>query len=101
MQIASRVRAKRKALGLTQKELAAVANITHQQISKIESDEGLPSVPVLLSLSRTLGVTADYLLTGRKVASLGIRGEIRAQSGLSPRAKRSLIQLIGELGGDV
>lgn len=101
MKLGGRVRAKRKSLGLTQKELAAAANVTPQHISKIESDESLPSVDTLLPLSRTLGVTADYLLTGDKIASLGIRGEIRAQAGLSPLAKRSLIQLVGELGGDV
>jgi transcriptional regulator with XRE-family HTH domain len=101
MKIGGRVRAKRKSLGLTQKELAVAARVTHQQIAKIESDQSLPSATVLVPLSRTLGVTTDYLLTGDKIASLGVRGEIRAQAGLSPLAKRSLIQLVGELGGDI
>jgi hypothetical protein len=54
-------------------------------------------VQTLLRLSRRLGVTADYLLTGRKTAPLDATGAIRAQPDLSATAKRHLIGLLDEL----
>jgi transcriptional regulator with XRE-family HTH domain len=97
MQIGRRVRKTRQSLGLKQKELADEITVTPQHISKLELDETAPSLDTLLSLSRTLGVSTDYLLTGRETAPVDIRGAIRAQPGLSPVAKRCLIQLVGEL----
>jgi transcriptional regulator with XRE-family HTH domain len=96
MKIGSHVRKKREALGLNKAELANELRVTHQHISRIELEQVAPSLQMLLELSRTLGVTADYLLTGREAAPVDIRGAIRAQP-LSPAAKRSLIQLVGEL----
>jgi transcriptional regulator with XRE-family HTH domain len=97
MQIGRHVRKTRKALGLNQSELAQEVKVTPQHISKLELEQATPSLETLLSLSRTLGVSTDYLLTGREVAPVDIRGAIRSQQQLSPVAKRTLIQLIGEL----
>jgi transcriptional regulator with XRE-family HTH domain len=97
MQIGRHVRKTRKALGLNQNELAQEVKVTPQHISKLELEQATPSLETLLSLSRTLGVTTDYLLTGRDTAPVDIRGAIRAQPQLSPLAKRTLIELIGEL----
>jgi transcriptional regulator with XRE-family HTH domain len=96
MNIGRHIRVKRKALGLKQHELAHDVDVTPQHISQLEREDARPSLETLLALSRTLGVTADYLLTGREAAPLDIRGAIRAQP-LSPASKRSLIQLVGEL----
>jgi transcriptional regulator with XRE-family HTH domain len=96
MKIGRHIRAKRNALGLKQHELAREIDVTPQHISQIELDQATPSLELLLALSRTLGVSADYLLTGREAAPVDIRGAIRAQP-ISPAAKRSLIQLVGEL----
>ncbi len=97
MQIGRRVRKTRQSLGLKEKELADEVKVTPQHISRVELEEVTPSVQTLLALSRTLGVSTDYLVTGRESAPVDIRGAIRAQPGLSPLAKRSLIQLVGEL----
>jgi transcriptional regulator with XRE-family HTH domain len=96
MNIGRHIRAKRKALGLKQHELAHEIDVTPQHISHLERDDARPSLETLLALSRTLGVSADYLLTGHEAAPVDIRGAIRAQP-ISPAAKRSLIQLVGEL----
>jgi len=97
MQIGRHVRKTRKALGLNQSELAQEVKVTPQHISKLELEQATPSLETLLSLSRTLGVSTDYLLTGQDVPPVDIRGAIRAQHQLSKVAKRTLIQLIGEL----
>jgi transcriptional regulator with XRE-family HTH domain len=97
MKIGRHIRVKRQALGLKQVELAHEVQVSPQHISQIELDQAAPSLEVVIALSRTLGVSTDYLLTGREPAPVDIRGAIRAQP-LTPLAKRSLIQLIAELG---
>jgi transcriptional regulator with XRE-family HTH domain len=99
MQIGSRVRAKRKALGLTQNELAHELSVTHQHISRVEGGLVVPSMELVVGLSRKLGVTTDYLLTGRETAPLDATGAIRAEPGLSRTAKRHLIGVLDELRG--
>lgn len=96
MKVGQHIRVKRQALGLKQVELAREVQVSPQHISQIELDQAAPSLEVVIALSRTLGVSTDYLLTGREPAPVDIRGAIRAQP-LTPLAKRSLIQLIAEL----
>jgi hypothetical protein len=52
---------------------------------------------MLLKLSRKLGVSTDYLLTGREHAPLDALGGIRADSGISSSAKRHLVGIVNEL----
>lgn len=99
VQIARRVRSQRRTLGLTQQELAQELGVTHQHVSRIEGGHAVPSLELLVKLSRRLGVSTDYLLTGKQAAPLGIAGSIRSDSRLSASAKRHLLGLIAELGG--
>ena len=99
MQIGSHVRAKRIALGLSQEDLATELGVKHQHVSRIELGDATPSLETLLRLSRILGVSTDYLLTGRETAPVDIAGAIRGDHRLSPAAKRHLIGIIGELQG--
>lgn len=101
LQVARRVRSRRQALKLTQDELAQELGVTHQHISRIESGNAVPSLELLLRLSHRLGVSADYLLTGKETPTLGVAGSIRSDHNLSPAAKRHLLGLIAELGGTV
>lgn len=101
VKVATRVRSHRQALKLTQQELALELGVTHQHVSRIESGLAVPSLDLLLGLSQRLGVSADYLLTGKEVPSLGIAGAIRSDHNLSAAAKRHLLGLIAELGGKV
>ena len=98
MNIGRHLRIKREALGLKQRELAREVNVSPQHISQIERSDANPSLDLVIALSRTLGVTTDYLLTGHDTAPVDIRGAIRSQP-LTPVAKRSLLQLIAELNG--
>jgi transcriptional regulator with XRE-family HTH domain len=98
-QVARRVRAQRTALKLTQEELAVELGVTHQHVSRIEGGHAVPSLDLLIRLSRRLGVSTDYLLTGRETTPLGIDGAIRSDQRLTAAAKRHLIGLIRELRG--
>jgi transcriptional regulator with XRE-family HTH domain len=78
VQVARCVRAQRKALKLTQEELAVELGVTHQHVSRIEGGHAVPSLELLVRLSCRLGVSTDYLLTGHETAPLGITGAVRA-----------------------
>jgi len=52
----------RKARGLTQEELARRIGVERSSVGKYESTKTIPSVEVLQSISRELGVSIDYLL---------------------------------------
>jgi transcriptional regulator with XRE-family HTH domain len=97
MRIGHRVRGARKALGLKQQELADEVEVTPQHISRIELGQAAPSVQTLLKLGQRLGVTADYLLTGRETMLLDASGAIRAAPDISATAKRHLIGMLDEL----
>jgi transcriptional regulator with XRE-family HTH domain len=96
-QLGQRVRRTRKLLDLKQQELADEVGVTSQHISRIELDLTAPSTETLLRLSQTLGVTADYLLTGCETAPLDATGAIRAEPDISAVAKRHLIGVLNEL----
>ncbi len=99
IQVARRVRSQRTALKLTQEQLAAELGVTHQHVSRIEGGHAVPSLDLLVRLSGRLGVSTDYLLTGRKTTPLGVDGAIRGDKRLSAPAKRHLIGIISELRG--
>ena len=55
---------RRKALGLTQKELAGRLMVSDKAVSKWETGAGYPEVTLLPLLAETLGITVDELLAG-------------------------------------
>lgn len=57
----------RKTLGLSQEELAEKTDVTPQMISTAERGIKAIRPENLINLSRALGVSADYLLTGDTV----------------------------------
>ena len=58
------ITARRKALGLTQKELAERLTVSDKAVSKWETGAGYPEVTMLPLLAATLGITVDELLAG-------------------------------------
>jgi len=100
VEIGSRVRTLRDALKLTQDELARETGVTAQNISRIEGALNVPSLDLLVKLSRALGVSADFLLTGEETPAFDVKGAIRGTVGLSAKSKRLLIELVGELRGE-
>ena len=59
--IAAHIRERRYELNLTQQELASQAGTSHSYISKLESGEHIPTIPVL---TRILAVLEEQLLIG-------------------------------------
>ena len=63
--IGSRIAAKRKALGMTQEDLAKTLGVSSQAVSKWETDTSCPDITVLPQLCKILGITTDELLPGK------------------------------------
>jgi transcriptional regulator with XRE-family HTH domain len=68
-----------------------------QHISRIEGALNVPSLELVVRLSAALGVTTDFLLTGKDRPALDVKGAIRSVPDMSPAAKRLLVGLVGEL----
>ena len=56
---------RRKACGLTQRELADKLNISDKTVSKWERGGGLPEVSLMLPLCKELGISVNELLSGK------------------------------------
>lgn len=54
----------RQARGMSQQEVAALMNVTHQAVSKWETGASLPDMQTLLALSRLYHTTMEELLIG-------------------------------------
>jgi transcriptional regulator with XRE-family HTH domain len=61
MSLATRLKAARKAKGLTQKELAALVGVTGSAIGNYEKSVSSPNEDTLIRLMDALGVDANYL----------------------------------------
>jgi transcriptional regulator with XRE-family HTH domain len=59
---ATRLRDRRKALGINQAALAVLIGVNQGQISRYESGETIPSSDILAALARALQTSADWLL---------------------------------------
>lgn len=91
------LRKARTALKLTQKELAEEIDVTPQHISNLETKKGEPSLDVLVKLGLALGVSTDFLLTGKETLPFDAAGAIRAQRDITAARKRLLLDLLDEL----
>ena len=54
----------RQSKSMTQQQLAAALNVSHQAVSKWETGAALPDVQTLLALTQLFGVTMEQLLRG-------------------------------------
>lgn len=53
------IKKRRKALSVTQRELAALSGISINTLTKVERDEANPSLKVILKILSTLGLEMD------------------------------------------
>lgn len=97
MTIGERIRKRRLALKITQQELAKALTVTPQHISGIEQEKRSPSLPFLSKLAEELGVTTDYLLSGKESIITDTIPAIKADKTLNLKTKRALIVLVEEL----
>ncbi len=64
--IGSRIAHKRKALGMTQEDLAGKLGVSSQAVSKWENDVSCPDISLLSQLAAALNCTTDALLSGKE-----------------------------------
>ena len=81
METAEIIGARRRALGLSQEQLAEKLGVSRQAVSKWETGESLPDTDKLLSLASALEMTADELL--------GLTGEGESASAPPSRRERA------------
>ena len=62
-----RIKELRKNAGMTQEELGNKIGVTAQAVSKWECGGGFPEVSLILPLCDELGVTANELLSGKRL----------------------------------
>lgn len=96
MSLGQRIIKRRKVLKITQQELANALGITPQHISLIEQEKSALSLALLPKLADELGVTVDYLLTGREGTMTDTIPAIKADKTLPLKVKRALIVLVEE-----
>ena len=99
MSIGKRIRKRRQELKLTQDNLARALGLTPQHISGIEQDKRSPSLSSLAKLAEELGVTVDYLVTGKEGVIVDTIPAIKADKKLSLESKKALVNLVKELHG--
>jgi transcriptional regulator with XRE-family HTH domain len=63
--VGRRIRKARKASGISAQEVADFALIRRNHYYVLERGEAMPSTPTLSRIARVVGVSVDYLLTGR------------------------------------
>ena len=66
--LGSRIAALRRDAGLSQAELAARLGVSPSAMGMYEQGRREPSAQLLVALARELGVTTDFLLTGKAAA---------------------------------
>lgn len=85
-QLGLRLRRRRRLMGLTQKELAAICGIRFQQIQKYEAAANKMSAVMLGRLAQALGVEVGYFYAGlESMLTPPCRAEQMGADGLGPR----------------
>lgn len=69
-EIGIRIKARRKALGLTQQKAEELAGLSPKYMSNLELGRSIPSLETLMKLCRVLDCTPDNLLLGTDKTSL-------------------------------
>ena len=64
MNMADRIQYLRKTKGISQEELAGKIGVSRQSVSKWESEQSLPDLEKIITMSDYFGVTTDYILKG-------------------------------------
>ena len=99
-----RLRAARKDLGLTQKQLAELTGLSRRSIVHYENHGNHPPLDVLIQLARVLSTSIDYLVgftpsatKKDQILSYSLMKRFRVISQLPLRDQRKIFKLINEL----
>lgn len=97
VRLGNRVKERRRILEITQEQLARALGVTPQHISLIEQDKTSPSLSLLPGLAAELGVTVDFLLTGKESILIDAISAIKADKNLKIKLKKGLVDIVEEL----
>lgn len=89
-----RVKARRRQLNITQKELADTLGIKQAQVSRYESYESEPQLERLYDLAKALKTTPDYLLGKTDEPEIKMPSNLAI---LDRRSQRYYIQVVGKI----
>jgi transcriptional regulator with XRE-family HTH domain len=99
--IGARLARLRRAKGWNQKELGRRMGLRGSQISKLERGSVSPRADILPRLSEVLGVSADYLLTGRSFGAMQrdyrLRDRMEALETLPEPQRNHLVEFLDAL----
>lgn len=99
--IGTRIKNKRKELGLTQEELAQKVGVTFQAVSKWENDTSYPDVILMSDVARALDTNIDVLVTGAE-SKTSKEEQPRAFFGkITGTVTKDIHAEIGKIVGDV
>ena len=76
MNLGTNISERRKALGMTQEELASNIGVSPQAVSKWETARGLPDITLIEPLAKALGVSVMELMSGDTVINKNISSNI-------------------------
>ena len=91
----NRLRAKRQALGLSQKQLADLAGITRQAVSAVEANQYSPATSVALQLARALRCRVEELFSIKTGGEI-VDGELIGSLPDGPGPMRAQVTQIGD-----
>jgi molybdate-binding protein/DNA-binding XRE family transcriptional regulator len=93
-EVQNRLRQKRQALGLSQKELADLAGITRQAVSALEANHYLPATSVALQLARAMHCRVEDLFSLKSGGEI-VEGELL---GAPPRGSGPFRAQVTQIG---
>ncbi len=73
MMFGERIKELRLNLGLNQVEFSKLLNVTKQSVSNWENNNILPSIDMLINISKKFSVSADYLLGLSEIRTLNVQ----------------------------
>jgi transcriptional regulator with XRE-family HTH domain len=101
--LGARVAARRRALGLTQEELAERANVNLKTVQGLEQGRTEPELRSMRQIARVLDTTIDALVDGGQMVSStaprdALLGKVEADlRRCSPRVLKHVAAIVGEL----
>ena len=95
-QFSERIRAVRMMRGITQEQLAEMADISRVMIGRYETTDQLPALDTLIRIADALGVSTDYLLGRTEAMEAPFTGQY-VEPPKSPRSARKLPRTAAEL----
>lgn len=92
IEIGSRIQARRKQMGFTQEQLAAMMDVSVQMVSNLERGNKAIRIDNLVRLCEALNTNADFILTGS--AAPHSADSLAKQLAALPRAQYEMIEAL-------